>query len=364
VQPLRRGTPEGVLRGLQFAVKDVFGIAGHVTGAGHPAWLASHAAASEDAPVIRRLLGAGASLDGVTVMDELAVSFGGESIHYGAPVNPKAPGRVTGGSSSGSAAAVAGGLVDFALGTDSGGSVRVPASYCGLYGFRPTHGRIALEGVFSPTPGLDTVGWFARDATMLERVGRTLLDWREPAPAAPRLVVAADAFALAEHAAPPQFFSKAKMISLGLEAWGTCFRVIQTWEAWQSLREWVSQHRPRLGAMVQERFDWAARLTLDELRAAQAQRAMIATRLHDLMEGSILVLPTASGPAPLRNASPGVLKDLRSRTLALTCVAGLAGLPQVTMPVPEVGGLPLGVSMIGSPGYDEILLTLAKTLSL
>ncbi len=108
---------------------------------------------------------------GKAITDELTYSLNGENIHYGTPVNPKAPGRIPGGSSSGSAVAVAGELADFALGTDCGGSVRAPASFCGIYGMRPSHGRISTAGVFRLAPRFDTVGWFARDGRLLELRG-------------------------------------------------------------------------------------------------------------------------------------------------------------------------------------------------
>jgi amidase len=190
------GAPNGPLHGLTMAVKDVFDIAGHRTGNGNPVWLETHAPAERTASAVERLLAAGASMVGKTHTDEMAYSLNGENVHYGTPTNPNAPGRIPGGSSSGSAAAVAGGLVDFALGTDCGGSVRLPASYCGIYGIRTTHGLVLADGVVDLAASFDTVGWFARDPQMLRKVADVLL------PAAPafvpkRLLVAEDAFAFA-----------------------------------------------------------------------------------------------------------------------------------------------------------------------
>ena len=156
------GAAAGPLAGLTCAIKDLFDIAGYVTGGGNPDWHASHEAARRTAPVVQKLLDAGATIVGKTHTDELSRGIFGENAHYGTPINPKAPGRVPGGSSSGSAAAVAGQLVDFALGTDTGGSVRVPASFCGIYGLRPSHGRLPFEGVLPQAPSFDTIGWFAR----------------------------------------------------------------------------------------------------------------------------------------------------------------------------------------------------------
>src|SRR5271166_643281 len=196
-----RGAPAGPLAGLKFAAKDLFDIAGHVTGAGNPDWLALHPPAGRTAPVVQALVDAGADMVGKTHTDELSRGIFGENAHYGTPINPRAPGRVPGGSSSGSAAAVAGGLVDFALGTDTGGSVRIPASFCGIFGIRPTHGRLSLEGVVGQAPSFDTVGWFAREAEILARVGEVLLGAQVVrAPRPRRLIVATDAFAIAEGA--------------------------------------------------------------------------------------------------------------------------------------------------------------------
>ena len=190
------GAPDGPLRGLTFAVKDVFDIAGHRTGNGNPVWLETHAPAERTASSVERLIAAGATMVGKTYTDEMAYSLNGENVHYGTPTNPRAPGRIPGGSSSGSAVAVAGSLVDFALGTDCGGSVRLPASYCGIFGIRTTHGLVPVDGVVDLAASFDTVGWFAREPQTLRRVGEVLL------PAAPtfvptRLLIADDAFAFA-----------------------------------------------------------------------------------------------------------------------------------------------------------------------
>src|SRR5438093_9304209 len=140
-----KGTGAGPLANLVFGLKDIYDVAGHKTGFGSPDWLATHSPAARTAPSVQVLLDAGADLVGKTHNDELTYSLTGENAHYGTPINVNAPGRIPGGSSSGSAAAVAGGLVDFAVGSDTGGSVRAPASFCGIYGIRPTHGRVSLE---------------------------------------------------------------------------------------------------------------------------------------------------------------------------------------------------------------------------
>src|SRR5260221_5355186 len=187
------GTATGPLAGRTFAVKDFIDIAGHVTGAGNPRWLETHAPATATAPCVKTLLEAGATMIGKTISDELAYSLNGDNFHYGTPLNAAAPDRVPGGSSSGSASAVAAGLCDFALGTDSGGSVRIPASYCGVYGIRTTQDLLALDGVVPFMPRLDVLGWFARDARLFAEVGRLLLPPAKSLPPLHRLMRSTDA---------------------------------------------------------------------------------------------------------------------------------------------------------------------------
>jgi amidase len=167
---------EGSLDGLTFAVKDVINIKGQKTSCGNPTWLSHHSASQQHARCIQQLLANGAKCLGKTVLGEFCSGSTGMNHFYGMPLNPKAPTRVPGGSSSGSAAIVAADIVDFALGTDSAGSVRVPASFCGVYGFRPSYGVISMEGVQSFAPSFDTVGIFARTIEIIEQVFATLSD--------------------------------------------------------------------------------------------------------------------------------------------------------------------------------------------
>lgn len=173
--PLVRGAQGGELRGLTVAVKDLFAVAGHRIGAGNPTWLAESPTELTNASVVQSLLAMGANITGIVQTDEFAYSLGGTNVHYGTPRNPAAPGRIPGGSSSGPASAVALGLVDVGLGTDTAGSIRVPASYCGLYGFRPSHGVLAVQGLLPLAPSFDTVGWLAGDAVTFQRVAEVLL---------------------------------------------------------------------------------------------------------------------------------------------------------------------------------------------
>jgi len=369
------GAAAGPLAGLTFGLKDLFDVAGHRTGFGSPDWWRTHPPAANSAWVLMRLLQAGASLAGRTHTEEMAFSLTGENAHYGTPVNPAAPGRVPGGSSSGSAAAVAGSLVDFAIGTDTGGSVRAPASFCGIYGVRPTHGRLSLEGACPLAPGFDTCGWFARDADLLARVGAVLLD--ETVAGTPgRLLLAQDAFA---HALPDTAAALMPMVARieallgaaqpvivsheGLPAWFDVFRTLQHDEIWQTHRDWVTRVQPTFGPMIAARFAAVAATDPKAVQEAQARRASIRARLDALLaDRTVLLLPTVPDIAPLRDEPAETAVPVRERALALLCVAGLGGLPQVTLPAGTVNGCPVGLSLVAARGEDALLLEVARQL--
>ncbi|QJP17645.1 amidase [Starkeya sp. ORNL1] len=369
------GAAQGALHGLSFAAKDVFDVTGSTTGFGHPTWLASHEPATETATAVTRLLDAGADLIGRTISDELCYSLSGENSHYGTPTNPRNPDRLPGGSSSGSAVAVAGGLVDFAVGTDCGGSVRVPASYCGLFGLRPTHGSIPLTGVSRFAPRFDTIGWFARDAAMLKRISDVLLGDSAPAHGFRRMVLADDAFERTDPAIRAAIapaldaierrigaHERAVLSPEGLDHWLETFRIAQAGEIWASLGAWIGEHRPSFGRGVGERFAIAATIAPDAALAARARADEIAVELAGrFSEDELICLPTTPTLAPPRGtASNEVEIDYRRRTMELLCTAGLGGLPQLTIPVATVDGAPVGLSIMARRGNDKALLQLAK----
>jgi amidase len=375
---VREGAPTGPLAGIPFGLKDLFHVAGIPTGFGHPAWLASHAVPQADAQILSRLLRAGARLVGKTHCDELCYSLNGENTHYGTPVNTAAPDRLPGGSSSGSAAAVAGGLVPFAIGSDTGGSVRVPASYCGVIGMRTTHGAVPLDGAVPFAPSYDTVGWFARDAALFEAVGHVLLGdaARAPARVPRRLIVGRDAFA---HAVPQAAralqpalervaerigtVTEAVVADAGIEAWMQDFRLIQGSEIWATHRDWLGSLNPAFGGGIRERFRWVSTLTDAQVEPARRRRIEIAVRLHALLaDDAVLLIPTVPGAAPLRGTPVAELEAWRNRCLGLLCIAGHAGCPQVSLPLATVDGCPVGLSLIAAPGNDTMLLALARAL--
>jgi amidase len=374
-----KGAPQGPLAGLTFAAKDLFDIAGHVTGAGNPDWLALHPPAARTAPAVQRLVDSGADMVGKTHTDELSRGILGENAHYGTPTNPKAPGRVPGGSSSGSAAAVAGSLVDFALGTDTGGSVRIPASFCGIYGIRPTHGRLSLEGMVGQAPSFDTVGWFAREADLLARIGEVLLGVElSRAPRPRRLIVATDAFAIAEPATAaalgPAVERLATLVGVSerrpvsatvpLADWFAHQRAIQGREAWDTFGDWIDRHNPRFAFEIADNFLRGKSIPDAALAAARAFRAARRAELMDwLGPETILCLPTAPFPAPPVGQPRSTMWEKRTAISTLTTIAGTLGAPQVSLPLALVDGLPVGLSIVARPGADEMLLAFARLIS-
>jgi amidase len=372
-----RGAEGGPLRGRSFAVKDVFEIAGTSTGFGHPDWLRTHPPATQTASAVRKLLDAGCDLVGRTISDELCYSLSGENVHFGTPRNPAAPARIPGGSSAGSASAVAAGLCDLALGTDCGGSVRIPASYCGLYGIRTTHGRVATDGVLPFAGSFDVVGWFARDAALLAAAGTLLLDAHKDATPPHRLLIAPALFARADPAvrqallaALPRVAARfAETVEVAddfayLDEWRVVFQTVQAHEIWRTLGPWITATKPVFGPGIRERFA-AASLISD--RAADSARARMADIRGEIRRkippGSVLCLPTAPRVAPLLNTpASDVEVATRNAAMALLCMAGLGGLPQISLPLATAEGCPVGLSLLGPPGADEALLGLATRI--
>ncbi|MDP6573817.1 MAG: amidase [Rhodospirillales bacterium] len=371
------GAPEGPLAGLTFGAKDLFDVAGFVTGAGSPEWLRTHGEAETTAPAVQALIDAGAELVGKTAVDELAFSITGVNPHYGTPVNPRCPDRLPGGSSSGSGVAAAAGLVDFTLGSDTAGSVRIPASYNGVFGIRPTHGRLPLEGVVALSPSFDAAGWLARDAALLDDIGQVYFTDAPGAWGPFDMVIVEDAFAQALPAAGAALapalerlsglassVERAVLAPQGLQAWFEAFRTIEFAEAWATHATWIGQAGPALKPDIRGRFEEGSRITADEVAAATAARRAIVDRLEGVVGGGgVLVLPTAPGAAPPKDAPAAELQDRRERTMRITCIAGLGGLPEISIPAATVEGCPLGLSIAAARGSDSRLLSLARRLA-
>lgn len=380
-EPPMRACEEGALAGARFAVKDLYDIRGRVTGAGNPDWIKDQRPAVATATSIQSLLNAGAALVGKTHTDELAFSLNGENTHFGTPLNPAAPDRVPGGSSSGSVSAVAGGMVDFAIGTDTGGSVRLPASYCGVWGMRPSHGRVPVDGLVPLAASFDTVGWFARDANVLAAVGEVLLPSgggeAPPAPAGYRILWPRDAFDMIE--ARTQDVLRARLERLlppdtvtidgaiadapgGLRDWLKTFQTIQWYEAWAAHGDWITARHPAFGPGVAERFAGAAKISRDAYSAAIRHRRDVADRLDTLFAVHtpvFIAMPIAAGPAPLKNLPQDAMNAFRTTALTMLCPAGLAGLPEISIPGATVDGAPVGLGLIGARGADRDLMAFA-----
>lgn len=369
------GKAGGPLDGLSFAVKDLFDVAGLPTGGGNHDWALVHPVPNCHGWAVQTLLDAGASFVGKTITDEVSLGILGENAFDGTPINTAAPERVPGGSSSGSAAAVAAGLCDTALGTDTGGSVRVPASFCGLYGIRPTHGRVDTTGMLPQAPSSDTTGWFARDAETFARVSTALLD-EAPGALPTRLLIATDAFAFADpevaEALQPMVARLSRIVGevreeimapQGLSVWARAQRTLQPVEAWNTFRHWVETANPRMAFSVVAGLLNGARMPEGERQWAEMMRLEARARLrHLLPPGTILCLPTTAFPAPLRGLSQPVLQPLKDRISCLCAQGGLTGSPQVSLPGATVNGGPVGLSIIGGRGTDATLIAVARAM--
>lgn len=364
-----RGTPlvsggSGPLSGETVAVKDFYAVAGQRIGAGNPTWLEHARVEDRHADAVQLLLDAGADVTGIVHGDEMAWSLAGANPHYGTPPNPAAPGRLPGGSSSGSASAVALGEVSIGLGTDTGGSVRLPAAYQGLFGIRTTHGAVSKRGVVPLAPSLDVVGWLTRDAALLAAVGDVLLPAASPRAfelvALPALTALADpevAAVVREHA---RRWGAESDASEPDPSWVDAYRNLLSAEAWQEHGSWLTGRMDALGTDVRGRFEAASRMTPDEVERARVHAQTSRAQVRSLVGDRVLVFPATGSVAPLIGSD---LTASRLTTLSLTCLAGLGGLPAVTIPARTPEGLPCGVCLLGPLGSDRDLLVLAASLA-
>ncbi|HVO01504.1 MAG TPA: amidase [Candidatus Cybelea sp.] len=366
------GRSDGPLAGLGFAAKDIFDVEGQICCCGNPDWLATHPPAARTAPAVTRLIEAGATLVGKTLTDELAFSLNGQNFHYGTPRNGAAPDRIPGGSSSGSASAVANAAADFALGSDTGGSVRIPACLNGICGIRPSHGAVDLSGVMPLAPSFDTVGWFARDAGLLARVGEVLLP-EDTAKLGRIVLLPTDAWAMPDPEVRSVLHATADRLGLprratidlagtsgGLESWRLAFRTLQMREIWAVHGAWIDRTKPRFGPEIAERFALAKETASKPDQGEAALRSRIRSIVDELLaDGAVMLIPTAGDIAPLKTQSSAESLRFRDRTLNLTTIANMTGVPQVQIPAGQVHGAPVGLSFIGPRGSDHALLRFA-----
>jgi amidase len=381
-------TGSGPLDSYSFAVKDLIDVAGFTTGFGNPKWKETHSQAASTAVCVEQLLSAGAHCIGKTITEELAYSLIGENHFYGAPLNCKAPDRVTGGSSSGSASAVSCGIADFALGTDTGGSVRVPASNCGIWGMRPSHDAVSVAGVCALSPSFDTVGILASTADILERSMLVLLSSPPSGDHEPSAIYFIretfelcdlDVFAALQIPLDQlrlQYGKRIHEISMrqidgadarGLENWYGIYRVLQRAEAWNSLGSWIEAEHPELGSMIEESLQLAKNLDRKLVPEIKWRKEDYFRKMNAFLgPRDVICLPTVCAPAPLkgtvhkRDQAP---RDYYVRLLSLTSIAGTACLPQISMPLAEVQNAPVGLSFMGRFQEDAFLLSLVKSIS-
>lgn len=367
------GAAAGPLAGLSFAVKDLFDVAGLPTLGGTPDWNPGRVPAERHAWAVGALLDAGAAMVGKTVTDEVSLGIMGENRHHGAVANPRAPGRVPGGSSSGSAAAVAAGLCELALGTDTGGSVRVPASFCGLFGIRPTHGRLSTAGMLPQAPSFDTAGFLADTAEMFVRAAGVLLGAAPSSRPPAALLVGVDLFAAADQAvaaalrpaldAAIALIGPAREVALDLPALATAQGMLQPAEAHATFADWLDRENPRLSWEVA--LGRARAMLADPAAIPGAQRVRDAHRARMaalLADDAVLAIPTVPFVAPEQGQRRSAMWEKRARIVEFTCLAGLSGVPQASLPLGLVDGMPVGLSFLAAPGREDLLLHLVQAL--
>lgn len=361
--PLIAGATEGPLAGETVAVKDLYAVTGFAVGAGIPAFLAESALETSTAPAVQALLDAGASIAGIAQTDEFAYSIAGRNPHYGTPPNPAVPGGVPGGSSSGPASAVALGQATIGLGTDTAGSVRVPASYQGLWGLRSTHGSVSADGILPLAATFDAPGWITRSPDVLRRAVEATLHQRAPAgsyvvdhglaaQAEPEVreafaLFVGDRFASVDLGDPQEFFET--------------FRTVQQAEAWRTHGAWVTAHPGALGDDIAGRFELASRVTPEQEDAARVTLTRLALHLDAVLGDRVLLVPSASSVAPALDADPSLIERTRAGTLRMTAVAGITGRPGLSAPLLAVPQ-PIGVSLVGPRHSELALIALAEGL--
>lgn len=357
------GTFAPRLDGERVAVKDLFAVEGQRIGAGVPAYLAEARLETRTAPAVQVLIDAGADVVGIARTDELAYSIAGANPHYGTPPNPAVPGALPGGSSSGPASAVALGHATIGLATDTAGSIRVPASYQGLWGLRTTHGAVPVDGLLPLAPSFDAAGWLTRDPELLARAAEVALG---PGSAVgPRLAVAPALLAPLEDEVRTAFEAvldggAVEEVDLGdPEHAYEAFRTVQAFEAWRTHGSWIERHPGALRGGIAERFAWASAVAERDADTARERLIELRSMLRGLLDEVVLVLPSAASAAPAADPGGAAVEEARAQTLRLTGFASIAGAPALSAPLLTVGGAPIGVSFVGRPGSDVDLVRLA-----
>ena len=349
----------GLLSNLKFVLKDMCDVKNLKTSCGNPDFFKKCDFANDHAPFLKDLLNEGSVLKGITVCDEFFYSLIGENGHYGTPINLNAPSCVPGGSSSGSAAALTNDLYDFSIGSDTGGSVRIPASFCGLIGMRPTHNRINTKGVYPMAPSFDTVGWFANSVGIFQKVGEVLLDKMDKSDINFRqFVIAEDLLELCDAAVQENFnnyiknnlpgIDKNRLSNISKDIIADNFRVLQGNEVKINIIPWIEKNKPKISPEIKSRIDMASKITDIEVSKALTFRENLIDEIKkSLPEGTIAVFPTAPFSAPKSGQDDESLGFYRKRLMQLTSIAGMTSRPQISIPKLKDKTGPVGISLLG-----------------
>ena len=358
----------GPLSDLTFVVKDMCEIKGFKSSCGNPDFYEKCLPADDFAPFLKDILNKGATLKGITICDEFFYSLIGENGHYGTPANLNAPGCVPGGSSSGSAAALTTDLYDFSIGSDTGGSVRVPASFCGLLGIRPTHNRINTKGVYPMAPTFDTIGWFAKDIKTFKKIGFTVLNQKDKTKNSFKdFVIAEDILELANPNIIHLFnnyinnsFPEIKKIRLSKQTKDVIadnFRILQGGEIVENVIPWILKNKPKISPEINNRIEMAIKITKDEINQAVKFRENLKKEIElTLPEGLIALFPTTPFSSPKCGQSDEQLSSYRKKLMEFTSIAGMTSRPQISIPKFKDNTGPIGISLLGWRYSDEVLL--------
>jgi amidase/aspartyl-tRNA(Asn)/glutamyl-tRNA(Gln) amidotransferase subunit A len=358
-RPTTAGQEPGppALAGIPYLLKDLFDLAGVPTYAGSTFLNQARGTPAKDSIIARRLHELGAACAGKTHLVEFAAGLFGDNAHYGDCPHPHFSDRLAGGSSSGSAALVAAGVVPFALGSDTGGSVRVPAAFCGLHGFRLSPHDAFIGDAVPLSPTFDTVGWFAANATDLLTATHALVGTgktgKEPRgcylpaksfgiPFDPDTAAACDR-AAARFARPADAATADALRASWIDAI-EAYTVTALGEAHAIHRDWLAPYREHYEPGIWQRFSDGGRYTGNQLAKAAATIATVRKAWAQFFAAyDFLVMPCAPFPAlPKANCTPGA----RRQILTLTTPASLGGLPVLTIPVPLPSGLTAGLQVI------------------
>ncbi|CAN8256794.1 unnamed protein product [Cochlearia groenlandica] len=385
------------LSGLTFSISDSFDVKDYITGFGSPQWKKTHEAAEKTAVVVTTLLKNGATCVAKTIMEEMGFGITGENKHYGTPINPLMPSNVPGGCSSGSAVSVGAELVDFALGIDTTGGVRIPASFCGILGFRPSQGTVSSVGVLPNSQSLETVGWFARDPSVLCQVGHALLNLSAVTHKRQRSFIFADdlfefsdipkqksvhvvrkaienlpGYQTPKHMNVGKYVAssvpslaefceqsgKSQNSASALKSLAAVMLSIQRHEFKTNHEEWSQACRSFLGPRFSNDVAAALKSRHESIKSLyRVKTEMRATIQSLLKEDGILVIPTVADPPPkLNTKNKNSLNEFLDRSYALSSIASMSGCCQVTIPLGKHGECPISVSFLTYYGGDKFLL--------